>query len=392
MSKRVLAILMAVLMAIGIYSAVASAGVEGSFTFDISLKPQTTVAEVSKFDIDFEGLLDLYITVSGLTFSHDLAFGVAGIEHYIANLETTLGALDLRDEFWFAAPYDEDGNRLGDMQFVKKKVEAEMTIGGLTVSTLALFEDINFTHPYEPPVKDPVYRFGVIFTVSGATVSGIGVESITGICADPQVKNKVKKYWEYGRVCENQKLEFTVEKINITGIPIAGVIIDSYTEFRPGVPIAETIDISFTVMGIDMLIELYTEDITTFSLSSAEYTLATDYITVIWSDKDGDLTLTAADEVEVISSVPVQAATFSNDIILVPTKGITKAEFGMEVPVVIGTLSTSVTYVGPPPLAMDEWSFALSTDVAGLGFVMDATFGMAGLESAGVEISVSFSA
>lgn len=178
MSKRALTILVAALLAVGTFGAVANAGVEGDFTFDISIRPQVqsgaTMAEMAKFDFDFEGLLDLDITLSGLTFGNDLAIGIAGIEHYIMSLSTTLGALDLMDEFAFAAPYslrktywkivdhvvqpgtpttddydfiDNNYYRASDLRFVKKRVSAEITLGGLTFDNLVLFEDISFYHP-----------------------------------------------------------------------------------------------------------------------------------------------------------------------------------------------------------------------------------------------------
>lgn len=52
---KVLAVLL-VLGAIGLFSAAAFAGVEGSFNFDIRAWPQTTSGEVSAFNFDFEAL------------------------------------------------------------------------------------------------------------------------------------------------------------------------------------------------------------------------------------------------------------------------------------------------------------------------------------------------
>jgi hypothetical protein len=59
MSKRVLAILVAALLAVGIFSAVANAGVEGDFTFHIIMWPKQSPGqafEVNKFDYRLRGL------------------------------------------------------------------------------------------------------------------------------------------------------------------------------------------------------------------------------------------------------------------------------------------------------------------------------------------------
>ncbi len=282
MSKRVLAILLAMLMAVGIYSTVANAGVEGDFTLHIIGWPQTTSYEADKFDFDVEALLNLDFTLSGLTFSNDLAMGIAGIEHYIADIQTTLGAMNLYDEFAFAKPYincnywypskwkgpEVDCTPAGNVLFVKKRVTMEITLGGLTVSNLAIFEDIDFPQPtdttytdddasgyYDQP--DQRFRFGDIITVSGTTVSGIEVTTKTGICADFDIYGGVylwdilgkwgvykvlesapdnvikKKKWSES-VCENEKLEFTKEYIAVTGVtPMSGLTFNVHTIFNP---------------------------------------------------------------------------------------------------------------------------------------------------------------
>jgi len=361
-------------------------------------------SEIQKMDFDFEGILDLNITLSGLTIGNHLAMGIAGIEHFIFSLTTTLGALDLTDEFWFAAPYDANGEVWGPMQFVKKRVNASITIGGLTFDGLFLFEDVNFDYPYNPPVLPPMYGFGAVFTIEGTTVSGIGVTSITGICADPQTPNKVKKYSALGRVnvlCgwgalyeeEGGKspLWFEVEKLYLTGIQVGPLTLDNYTEFRPFQPISNTLTVSFELMGISMEVDLYSEDITSFVFGPVTWTMALDsFLTFIFEDTAGDLTLGPDDSITVISYVPIQGADFSNTIIIVPQVGIVYAQFAVDIPVAIGTLSASVDYVGIP-MTMNSWTFGWSTDVAGLGFDFEATFNMDGLDEATIDLTIPFS-
>jgi len=409
MSKRVLTILVATLIAIGAFGAVASAGVEGDFTFDFMIKPQTTVAQWDKFDFNFEGLLNLNITLSGLTMSNYMAFGLAGLETYVLGLTTTLGALDLNDEFWFSVLYGGptvcleglDGElyrcdpRLDDvLRFVKKRVDASITIGGLTFDMLVIFEDLNFSYGYNGPVGDNYvsdYQFGACFTLSGTTVSGIGVTSVTGINCDNQVPNVIKKHSAMGRV-QTDELGFTVEKIYITGIEVSGITTDFTIKFTPDTPVAFTTTISTTLLGlVDLVIVGSTYDITQvpqFNTLVLSMSIG-DYITVDWTD-DGDFVMDADDTIAISATIPIQGATLSADITTVPGTGITSVAYGMSIPVDIGTLSLGVTYAGDP-LSWNTFTFALSSTVGGLDFDMGAVFGISGLDHIDLEIGIPFS-
>lgn len=196
-------------------------------------------------DFDFEAELDLSVTLSGLTFSNEMTYGVGGVEHYIMDLSTTLGALDILDEFVFATPYYDvhtsywglwwffdwihpkrghvGGMRRGQLLFVKKRVTTEMTLGGLTFSNLFMLEDINFPSPtstdpgvdYEP--EDQAFQIGDVMMISGETVSGIGVTAYTMWCADMALFQVYPKHnllkiveWDYNLIKKKRWLE-TVE-------------------------------------------------------------------------------------------------------------------------------------------------------------------------------------
>jgi len=286
-SVRVVAILLLAMVACLATARAAKADISGSFAFDISLMPQTTTAEMSKFDFDFEGLLELNITLSGLTFGNDLALGIAGMEHYIASLSATLGALKLLDEFAFAAPYNKYLERIGGLLFVKKRVTLAFTVGGLTFKNLVIFEDVNFPSPqtYHESIPytagDQKFRFGSIITVSGTTGGGIKVTSITGICADPQKANVIKKKVWTGRACDNEKLGFTVEKLILSDISVAGIKLRSETEFRPEKPISQRLSVSFTVAGLfKVSTSLRWDDIAELNISGGTVTLSSPPFTI----------------------------------------------------------------------------------------------------------------
>jgi len=297
MFKRILSTLLIVALVVGVSSAVASA-VTGSFTVHISLAPQTRAEEKVPFDIDFEFILDLKFTVSGLTFSFQNAMGVTGIEHAVFNLEANLGALTVHDDFVFATPFScapadkaptatlfgDVANSfcgwgvgpIGSLLFVKKRVQAVISLGGITLDNLAMFEDVNFSTPtwfggyylYDQAVaetddvdgdgvydqNDQAFRFGDILKVSGETPSGIKITSIAAFNASPaelpvgplifveQGWNCVKKKCWDGTVREQvepdttgaiAKLFFFKEDIIVENIRIGALRLDMLMTFLP---------------------------------------------------------------------------------------------------------------------------------------------------------------
>ncbi|MCR4404250.1 MAG: hypothetical protein NUW06_02995 [Candidatus Acetothermia bacterium] len=395
MSKRVLAIAIAALLVGGVYS-VANAGVEGDFCFDFYIIPQTQIAQVTKIDLNFEGLLNLDITISGLTISTFMAFGMAGIETAVFDLETTIGFLDIYDEFWFSVPYAGDlkDTRLDDtLYFVKKRVSLTATLGGLTVNSLIIFEDLNFTYPMDPAlVGTQEWAFGMCLTLSGQTVSGIGIKSLAGINCEPQIPNEIKKYVAMGTV-QTTELGFTVEKIWITGIEIAGIKISNYTEFRPDQPIYNKMTFATSIMGISLSVALATTDITNIgTLAGITFTAAlSDYITLTWVDKNASLAFDDDDTITVKAVFPIQTATLTATLTSRPLLGITSAKFALKLPVPVGTFTGTLTY-GGSPLTWNKFDFVLASTVGGLDVTLSASFGLYGLNYADVMICVPFSA
>ncbi len=285
-----LSIALAVLMAFGFYAATAKADVTGSFGVAIDFSPipcqqvvvgpaQTPVnlgdqpCEVTVYKFDFQGDLNVNVAISGLTMGFHSHLGTTGLEDVLLTFAATLGALDVNDTFVFAQPYgwivagdgqlipacyeNAPGSGECDLLFVKKRVEASISIGGVTFSNLAILEDTTFPPFYDPlflrfglelPVLKPTgatytsadqnFGFGDVVSVSGQTPSGITVSGTTGICASLDVNNIKKHRWNYmvnpdcaaGTQTPSPKppLFFDFETLSISGIPLAA---DLFVDF-----------------------------------------------------------------------------------------------------------------------------------------------------------------
>ncbi|HID55755.1 TPA: hypothetical protein EYP37_04440 [Candidatus Poribacteria bacterium] len=291
MSKKGLLVGISVSLALGIFFTSASAQVGGDLIFDIWMWPQTTASEMSPLDIDSETWLNLKVELSGLSFSNRVAMGIAGIEHYIADLKTALGPLELEDELAFAVPYIEcpsympfkfmtidffaayrgfDKCRpIGDLLFVSKRGKVDISFKGLTFSTLIILEDVNFPNPtaeatdglpanpayiYDDNYQTQAFRLGAIVELSGTTASGVRVTSKTGFCARWDITiftgfwgkyfnmkglewgpaKYIKKHAWYEEVCIDPKLESTKEYIAMEGLsPFEGLTLNLYLLFKP---------------------------------------------------------------------------------------------------------------------------------------------------------------
>ncbi len=253
MFKRILSMLLVAALVVGVSSAVANAGVKGGFMFIITVMPQTTTGETSEFNFDFEAELDLNVTISGLTLSNVLTYGIGGVEHYIGDFAANLGALTLKDEFVFATPYygvttsywgvwyffdwihpkrgHVGGTRGGPLLFVKKRVTSVISIGGLELYNLFMLEDVNFPRPTTTSLvpedldgdgdydtADQQFAIGDILRIRGETPSGIRVTAWTGFCADWILFTYYPKHqllkifeWDYNLI-KKKRFSETVEQ------------------------------------------------------------------------------------------------------------------------------------------------------------------------------------
>jgi hypothetical protein len=250
-------------MVVGFASYMTKADVTGSFKAKIILEPidcsafgisdlapspgHITKCEDTIQKSDVETDLNVNWTVSGLTLGFDVVAGFTGLEHILTSLKATLGALNITDNFFFATPFGTDEicfinpiNRdtvcelsfteiSHNLLFVKKRVDASISLAGITIDNLAEFGDVTFPQdqtfgpsglpcaelftdgrcPFLPlevnfpngyTAADQHFAFGDALTISGQTVSGITVTNITGICMDPQLFEGFKKISFAGRI------------------------------------------------------------------------------------------------------------------------------------------------------------------------------------------------
>ncbi len=348
MSRRILSAFLALIL-VATFAATSKADVTGSFDLNIQMIAMGTQTEAVQFNFDIQANLQVNVTLSGLTLGADIGFGTTGIEFAILNLNTSLGALQVNDQFVFAEPFGctsfpgsgqcsgenvlaiGDGNGDGVVDravgFVKKRIGLELNIAGITLNNLAIFEDVDFPdiqggggheHDHFDGVsalqdvyyvgqvnslvddQTPTFGFGDVITVSGQTVSGITVTGRTAFCANG--RNYIKKRsfaWEVNKACTagfgndstpveggaKTPLLFEREDLIISGVELGGISFDLSTTFIPLQPLSSELNASFTLLDL--------ADITATLTSTNITNLAFDSLSV--SVTSGNLTLSLED-------------------------------------------------------------------------------------------------
>ena len=447
---KVLSIALAVLLAFTFYSATTKADVTGSFGVNILFAPiactnvivgpaqtPTNLAdqpcERTVYRIDFETDLNINIAISGLTMGIHSHLGNTGLEDVILSFAATLGALDIADDFVFAQPFgaiiDGDGqvnyacyeNAPGsgecDLFFVKKRVSATISLGGVTFENLAILEDVNFPDCNVVPglgcvtkpaggtytVEDQAFGFGDVISITGQTPSGITVTGITGICAE-QGYNLIKKhYWSYtvnpdcaaGEQAPSPKppLFFDFEKIYIEGIPLAADLFIDFSAECEGPTFAcdFTVDATFTGSPIFPVItsSLYFSNISgAFAFGGATLVLPAGPATFyLYYDDTFDLYMVVAD-ISTTLNPDTNPATLSVTVVGMPGIGLVAIDLGLSVQRAGLTLSTNASFSGPP-VYLSDVSVGLSAEAgvitvgASVGYDLDGNE-LSGQISAGV--------
>ncbi len=336
------------------------ADVTGSFNLDIMLTPEGTQTEAVTFLFDIMSNLQFNSVFSGITTGADIGFGVTGLEFSILKAAVNLGALTLRDVNIFAIPFaclnfsepagngpdgqisgvcpgrflipvgDVDGDDVADLNavaFVQKRTEVEINIAGLSLSTLFLFEDVDFPdirsgddhehdhfngdvvyHVYEVngefDDQTPTYGIGGVLTISGQTVSGVNVESETAICAKNTHHIK-KRQWDYevtkqcaslllGVVVEGGGSDFLFEsqKLWITGLEAGDLTLDIHTEVQPPQNFSAMVTASYSVAELANV--MVTIDVDQDGPNALIGQLISDNVTIILHDLGADSELDSA--------------------------------------------------------------------------------------------------
>ncbi len=350
-----------------LFSTVTLGDVTGNFDIQIDMLPEGTQTEAVKFHFDIKSNLGLNITLSGLIFGVDLGFGITGLEFAVISLDTRLGILFILDEFVFATPFgcdlfpvgvsntsggisgqcpgtsvtslgDADGDGVPDnaIGFVKKRLSMNMTLFGADITSLVLFEDVDFPDiqglsngvlTHEPDhfngvlyntvdlngiVDDqtPTFGFGNVLSVTGQTVSGITVTNIVSLCASGQNFLKNRSFeWEVNKTCTSQfgqnttaiengaktPLFFEQETLQVSGIEFGGISSNAAVTFVPLEPIRFVASFAFNIADLASVSTLLSSDnITNFALSNMTTTITSGNLNLVLSDNDIDFQIDAA--------------------------------------------------------------------------------------------------
>jgi hypothetical protein len=238
------------------------------------------LCEETFITMDFETNARLSFDFSNFSGLADLGVGLTGLEFAILNAEVPLGPFDFQDTFAFATPFNQIHQAIGPFLFVKKRVNVILKTGGVDFENLAIFEDTNFPDPDTSSLtsymgSDQAFHFGDIVSFEADLGGGITLGNITGFCADPQQMNKIKKRSWMGRACDSDHLEFTVEKILLSGLTLGALDLDSLTEFAPGSPFGEQLDAIFHLKIFDISGQLISNDISQMDFSKAIVMMST---------------------------------------------------------------------------------------------------------------------
>ncbi len=467
MSRRILSVFLAVMIVAG-FAVLSKADVTGSFDLDIALIPEGAQTEAVKFDIDFQANLQLNITLSGITFGADLGFGVTGVEFAVLSLTTNLGALAVFDQFVFAEPFgcfnfpvgvsnssggivgqcsgqnvvpigDGDGDNIIDraVGFVKKRIQLELNIAGITLTNLALFEDVDFPdiqginassglndheHDHFDTVtpyfvgqinndiddQTPTFGFGDVITISGQTVSGITVSGATALCASGN--NYIKKrswVYEVNSACTagfgngttpleggaKTPLLFEEETLSISGIEVGGVTINIDTTFRPLEPISSTIIATTSVLDLaDITVVFSSDNITNLSLSQISVDIVSGNLSLSLIDLGGDLDIDLSfATLSVVLNPNQNPADFAISLVSVDGVGLVRADFTLGISRGNINLDSTTRFSGADNLSWASTSFSLDVDGGGgISFGADFSYTPTGMGTTSISLGVTF--
>jgi len=456
-SRRILSAFLALTLIAG-FAAVTKADVTGSFDIHFQMIPEGLQTEAVQFYFDIQANLQVNVTLSGLTIGTDIGFGTTGIEFAVITLDTSLGALTVNDTFVFAPPFacdletHDDGpypmgsntaewsgqcpgqyvTAIGEVGFVKKRIELELNIAGITINNLALFEDVDFpdiqggsNHEHdhftsgdvynvtswdsEVDNATPTYGFGDVITLSGQTVSGITVTGRTNFCASG--RNYIKKrswLYEVNKACTaslgntlDPAIEggaktgffFEEEYLGISGVNLGGIDLDMDIYFWPLLPLYASITGSFDVLDLASVeFSLTSTNITNLTLDDISFVVVTGNLILYLSDTDGDLQFDST--TAIFSGVlnPNQNPADFTAIVVNDGSGITYVELDFGITRGILAFDVATAFAGSGgALGWYYTNFAMSVDY-GNGFAIEAdmTFSQSGLQDLGMTVGVTF--
>jgi hypothetical protein len=394
-----------------------------------------TPCEKTLLKFDIEALIKFGFSVSGLLFTLDMAVGIPGLEHVILTGNATLGMVDVISELWFATPFEAvtDVNLQpntvvippGNFLFVKKRLTASFSLGGVLLQNLAIFEDVTFPNPGSPYGEtdcdgdgDPEgtciqgietnpethyqtqsFAFGNIVTLTGQTPSGITLSSQTGICATT-AGNSVKKYSAPGSVnpeCVGRvkpQLFFDFETVSISGIQLAPGLATATVLSCVGI-LGCTLTTTFGLSGgpIPFSTSFTVKDLFTLSFSGVAFFINTGSVSLNVS-LDSSFSLNSA---SIHFSKAITAGNLTAQLSASASaqkgQGVTGATISLSV--TSGTFNANhvLTLTRNPAtstLQFGSFSISMGINIAPFRTSLQVAFGQGGLARAGISVGLVF--
>lgn len=297
---------------------------------------------------------------------------------------------------------------IGPTLFVKKRFTTNINLAGFNITNLAIFEDVEFTHPFLASVQTygtsfQDFRFGNIITVSGQTVSGISFRSVTGLGADPDIPSLIKKATFLGSVCENNNpgiqadaLALCVEQLFIDNIRIGSLTISSRSEFELSpLAISETITMrhGFFNDTVNATLTFTMQDVVNLTPLSTSLFINSAPLTVsIAMDNTFSITSTTS-----TLSVSLDSSVISSTVVFLPTTGLNSLSFRFQTTTLSGlSIFANAVFSNPgagPKGGFGNYSttFTVNGNITpNFGVNSSMSFGNTGIGSVNAQLTFKF--
>lgn len=418
-------------------SADAWGDVTGSFEMHLGLPTQSLASEIGMLEFDLQHEINLTVALSGLRTTFHSHFGLAGVEDVILISDIVIGSLDLESQMVFGR-FD-SGDPIPDkdkLAFIKKRVTARISLGGVRLQSLAMFEDTNFPQTSQ-------FAFGDVLSLRGQTTSGINVTARTGICAT-KGSNTIKKHsWPYSvdpdcYSTPKPDLIFNFEDLNISGVPLGegltgdaavtcnppppgqrlvtgpeadddddgaidedpeddvdndndGQIDEDPPKFRSFPGTCEMINtLRFSGGIVPISGSVFWKDVFTFGFGGARMTLSSGVGTLrLRLDDTGNLNLVSVELAPVLNP-DANPASLRIRGSLSPGKGLTSGSVGLRVSRDGFDFDARANFSGGPPASFRNARFRIGTTIGQIDVETSATFTLDGLARSDTYLTLSF--
>ncbi len=391
---KVLSIALVAVAAMGIFASQALADVTGSFGTHISIRPQSTADEFSLIDFDIQNDLNVTVVISGLSTSFHTHFGIAGVEDVLLRANATLGALDLqtllvfgRFAFGSIIPFYDT------LHFVKKYVKATLSLGGVTFTNEAQFEDTNAFVS-----QTPAYAFGDVVSVTGQTPSGISIMAATGLCMQ-KVPNSIKKHFRLTPYtvnpdCATQPkpdILFDFEMLTVSGVPLAPGVTGSSTLNCVTINACVlTMTARFSGGPIPFTATFTFIDLLTLSFGGATLVLSSGGGQLIIGITPAGTIGAVGISVNTTLNADTNPATLSISGSITPGVGLTSAVVTLTIERAGLILGATAVFSGGPPATFQSVTFSVSLPGSALSLDATTTFTPLGLILGEIYLTVNF--